>query len=191
MIDYHAYTIPLMHAAKYPSSDVCGVLLGNISKDGQLEIKTAVPLFHHWTTLTPMLEVALKQTELFAKENGTSMVGWYHGHARLDNTSLSEQAIKVAETIKNNNASHQAVIFMIDNKQFSTLDQDGSAITAYVNTDHQWKKQKDTIESSLRDKETFNKVRGLFSTSAYQRIHDFDEHLEDVSIEWLENKLFI
>ncbi|KAI8372315.1 hypothetical protein EDC96DRAFT_431402, partial [Choanephora cucurbitarum] len=108
-----AYTVPLMHAAKYPSSDVCGVLLGSTRHDGQLEIKTAVPFFHHWTTLTPMLEVGLRQTELYAKENGLSMVGWYHGHARLDDTSLSERAIKVAETIKQNNSNHKAVIFMV------------------------------------------------------------------------------
>ena len=46
------------------------------------------------------------------------MVGWYHGHARLDDTSLSEQAIKVAETIKQNNSSHKAVIFMVTTPPF-------------------------------------------------------------------------
>lgn len=58
-VDVHAYAIPLLHAAKYPSSAVCGVLLGTNTTDG-LQVKTAVPFFHHWTTLTPMLEVALK-----------------------------------------------------------------------------------------------------------------------------------
>jgi endonuclease III len=59
-VDLHAYAIPLLHAAKYPSSAVCGVLLGKNTTDGSV-IKSAVPFFHHWTTLTPMLEVALKQ----------------------------------------------------------------------------------------------------------------------------------
>lgn len=52
----NAYAIPLLHAAKYPASDVCGVLLGK-----ENEITTSVPFFHHWTTVTPMLEVALQQ----------------------------------------------------------------------------------------------------------------------------------
>ncbi|KAI8076421.1 uncharacterized protein B0P05DRAFT_472190 [Gilbertella persicaria] len=173
-IDLNAYTIPLLHAAKYPSSDVCGVLLGKNEKE--LMVKTAVPFFHHWTTVTPMLEVALRQTEIYAKENDLVIVGWYHGNARLEDTSLPERAVKVAETIKKNSASNKAVLFMAKN---------------------QWKKQKDPFTASdndfsLTDKETYTKVRGLFSASAYHRIHDFDEHVEDVSIEWLEtSKLFI
>lgn len=59
-VDLHAYAIPLLHAAKYPGSAVCGVLLGHNTSNGS-EIKSAVPFFHHWTTVTPMLEVALKQ----------------------------------------------------------------------------------------------------------------------------------
>jgi hypothetical protein len=59
-VDGRAYSIPLLHASKYPASDVCGALLGKVTQNG-LEIKTAVPFFHHWTTLTPMLEVALQQ----------------------------------------------------------------------------------------------------------------------------------
>jgi hypothetical protein len=56
----NAYAIPLLHAAKYPASAVCGVLLGKSN-----QITTAVPFFHHWTTVTPMLEVALQQVNLF------------------------------------------------------------------------------------------------------------------------------
>lgn len=61
-VDLHAYAIPLLHAAKYPSSNVCGVLLGQNTADGLL-VKTAIPFFHHWTTVTPMLEIALKQVQ--------------------------------------------------------------------------------------------------------------------------------
>ena len=33
--------------------------------------------------------------------------------------------------------------------------------------------------------ETYAKVRGMFSSASYNRIIDFDEHLEDVSKDWL------
>lgn len=59
-VNTHAYAIPLLHAAKFPSSVVCGVLLGKNTADG-IQVQSAVPYFHHWTTVTPMLEVALKQ----------------------------------------------------------------------------------------------------------------------------------
>lgn len=64
-----AYALPLLHAARYPSSEVCGVLLTDkASVDSEkINITTAVPLFHHWTTLSPMLEVALQQVNADAK----------------------------------------------------------------------------------------------------------------------------
>lgn len=61
-VDPNAYTLPLLHAAKYPHAQVCGVLVGEVNaKDGSLHVVSGMPLFHHWTTLTPMLEVALRQ----------------------------------------------------------------------------------------------------------------------------------
>ncbi|KAL9539552.1 hypothetical protein MBANPS3_010189 [Mucor bainieri] len=188
-VDLHAYAIPLLHAAKYPSSDVCGVLLGKNTADGLL-VKTAIPFFHHWTTVTPMLEIALKQTNLYAKKNDLSIVGWYHGNARNDDTALPERAIKVTETIKRNNQD-KAIIFLINNKQFTHLEADESAITPFVHVDNQWKKIKEpftsnSTEATLNEKDTYSKVRGLFSSSAYNRIHDFDEHVDDVSLNWLE-----
>ncbi|GAA5816381.1 hypothetical protein MFLAVUS_009909 [Mucor flavus] len=185
-VDVHAYAVPLLHAAKYPSYAVCGVLLGTNTTDG-LQVKTAVPFFHHWTTLTPMLEVALKQTELYAKKNNLVIVGCYYSNARTEDNVLPDRAIKLAETIKKNNGD-KAIIFLVNNKQFSKLEQDESAITPYLNTDNQWKKVKEPFNSeeiSLIEKDTYSKVRGLFSSSAYNRVHDFDEHVENVSLDWL------
>ncbi|KAI9486397.1 MAG: hypothetical protein EXX96DRAFT_41594 [Benjaminiella poitrasii] len=185
-VNLHAYAIPLLHAAKYPASDVCGVLLGKNTTAG-IEVQTAVPFFHHWTTLTSMLEVALEQVNIYAKKNDLAIIGWYHGNARLEDHVLPERAIKVAETIKKNN-NDKAIIFLLDNKQISKLDQDKSAITPYINSDNQWKKIKEPFkneEASFIENDVYSKVCGLFSSSAYNRIHDFDEHLEDVSLDWL------
>lgn len=57
-----------------------------------------------------------------------------------------------------------------------------------MNTDNQWKKVKEPFNSeevSLVEKDTYSKVRGLFSSSAYNRVYDFDEHVENVSLDWL------
>lgn len=56
-----AYALALLHAAKYPDAQVCGLLLGSLDKDGEVNVTTGLPLFHHWASLTPMLEVALTQ----------------------------------------------------------------------------------------------------------------------------------
>jgi hypothetical protein len=57
-------------------------------------------------------------------------------------------------------------------------------------SDSQLKKLKEPFtekgDISIDEKDIYVKLRGLFSTSAYNRIFDFDEHVEDVSINWLE-----
>lgn len=53
-----AYFKLFFHAAKHPHKPVNGVLLGKKS-DGEVIIEDAVPLLHHWTSLSPMMEIGL------------------------------------------------------------------------------------------------------------------------------------
>ncbi|CAJ0835139.1 8385_t:CDS:10, partial [Entrophospora sp. SA101] len=57
-------------------------------KGQQIVITDAIPLFHHWTTLTPMLEVGLQQVDIYAKRNKHNVVGYYHGNERVDDNKL-------------------------------------------------------------------------------------------------------
>jgi hypothetical protein len=63
IINKEAYLKIILHACKYPSNTVNGVLLAEPDRDksNKIIITDAVPLFHHWNTLTPMLEVGLQQ----------------------------------------------------------------------------------------------------------------------------------
>ena len=56
-----AYTKIILHALKHPHRTVNGVLLGAPSQsvDRTIDIVDAVPLQHHWTNLSPMMEVGL------------------------------------------------------------------------------------------------------------------------------------
>ena len=54
---HKSYLKPLLHAAKYPTAAVNGVFLADASDN----VVDAVPFFHFWNTLTPMLEVAMTQ----------------------------------------------------------------------------------------------------------------------------------
>ena len=55
-----AYAKIVLHALKYPHQTVNGVLLGSTSTPGTtVSIVDAVPLQHHWTNLSPMMEVGL------------------------------------------------------------------------------------------------------------------------------------
>ncbi|KAI9313103.1 hypothetical protein BX666DRAFT_1865025 [Dichotomocladium elegans] len=183
----YAFALPLLHAAKYPDALVCGVLLGQIKTDGSMEITTGIPFFHHWTSLTPMLEVALQQVMGAAKERKLKVLGWYQANTNLKDATIHESAIRVADAIKRN--SGQAIVLIV--RSISTL-YARSIIFAppYIFHEKDWRPVKGafTKDSSvvLSYEETYPKVRGMFSSAQYQRLVDFDDHLEDVSKSWLE-----
>lgn len=55
-----AYYKIFFHAAKHPHKPVNGVLLGiQEGSGGEVTISDAVPLLHHWTSLSPMMEIGL------------------------------------------------------------------------------------------------------------------------------------
>lgn len=55
---HKAYIKIFLHAAKHPHKQVNGVLLGNLASDVVI-IQDVVPLLHHWTSLSPMMEIGL------------------------------------------------------------------------------------------------------------------------------------
>lgn len=57
-----AYYKLFFHAAKHPHKSVNGVFLGKIdtSSHGRvITIVDTIPLLHHWTSLSPMMEIGL------------------------------------------------------------------------------------------------------------------------------------
>ena len=75
----------LLHAAKFPSAAVNGVLLGTVSapqgdsaadapSSGAVTVVDAIPLFHSFLALAPMLETALVQVR--ADHTLSLLCGW-------------------------------------------------------------------------------------------------------------------
>ncbi|KAJ2959343.1 hypothetical protein NQZ79_g5131 [Umbelopsis isabellina] len=195
-----AYALPLLHAARYPSSEVCGVLLTDkASVDSEkINITTAVPLFHHWTTLSPMLEVALQQVDLYAASKDLAIAGWYVANETTADKALNEHIIKTMETILKHNEN--AIVFLVDNENIDLHQNKDSAllyralivvVQPFVKSSISWQPSKsaftDGSDFELSNVDTYAKVRGLISNGQYKQIADFDAHLEDVSLDWLSN----
>lgn len=68
---HKAYLKPLAHAAKYPTGPVNGVFLAETNSTNVVD---AVPFFHFWGTLTPMLEVAMTQVLIQPEERTKGVV---------------------------------------------------------------------------------------------------------------------
>ncbi len=61
-----AYYKIFFHTAKHPHTPVNGVLLGSLDNSREeLAISDAVPLLHHWTSLSPMMEIGLDLVRCF------------------------------------------------------------------------------------------------------------------------------
>ena len=69
-----AYYKLFFHAAKHPHQPVNGILLGK-QKGNNIEVEDAVPLLHHWTSLSPMMEIGLDLVRLRAPGGHRSNVG--------------------------------------------------------------------------------------------------------------------
>lgn len=90
---HKAYLKPLAHATKYPTGPVNGVFLAETNSTNL--VVDAVPLFHFWGTLTPMLEVAMTQvcTQFISREGKGTFSLWRAGNGDDDtDTGGSEKS---------------------------------------------------------------------------------------------------
>jgi hypothetical protein len=101
-----AFAIPILHAARYSSSTVTGVLLGRApatssnpsSSKTEVVVEDAVPLLHHYTSLSAMMEVALDLVQEYAGAKGWRVVGYYE--AREDGEGMSRQGERVLRALR-------------------------------------------------------------------------------------------
>lgn len=100
------YLKAILHAFKYPTQSVNGVLLGT-KNDSVIEIKEAVPLLHTRLSLLPLLEVALMQVSVvlyLLNQNeinnfDLSIVGYYYANERADDNSFGSTHQSIADKI--------------------------------------------------------------------------------------------
>jgi len=180
------------HASKHPHKSANGVLLGSSSSDGSVEIEDSIPLLHHWTSLSPMMEVGLDLARGHAESLGLQLVGYYQACQRLDDTALAPVGEKVAETIRAKFTD--AIAFVIDGPK---LGSGKPALIPYLSqpTSTSWRPHpsgSDAFSSTSRFKlaseDSPLRAVALVHDDLHQKFGDFDDHLEDVRIDWLQNK---
>ncbi|KAG6819865.1 hypothetical protein H0H93_007850 [Arthromyces matolae] len=210
-----AYFKIFFHAAKHPHKPVNGVLLGK-KVDGVVLIEDAIPLLHHWTSLSPMMEIGLdlvcrpdfSLTEFFSKLNPTiyvlkanqysksvdlTLVGYYQAGQRLDEASLVPVGEKIVAKLKE--GFSDSVAFVIDGDKLGT---DEAALIPYTSSSGStsWRPVANdpapfTAGSSFKfaSKDVPRRATALVRDERrHQKFGDFDDHLEDVSIDWLRNR---
>ncbi|KAG0244603.1 hypothetical protein B0O80DRAFT_453931 [Mortierella sp. GBAus27b] len=182
---HKSYLKPLLHAAKHPTTAVNGVFLADKSTG---HVVDAVPLFHFWNTLTPMLEVAMSQVDLHCQAHGLRIAGYYEANERLNDEALSVVGQRIASQILQTNSGAFAVV--IKNANIST---DAVAFLPYLFKEGQWRVSKGAFSEKddtfiLEDESSPATTVKAISDGLYSKIADFDSHLEDVKEDWLTNR---
>ncbi|KAH8825329.1 hypothetical protein DL96DRAFT_1612808 [Flagelloscypha sp. PMI_526] len=166
-----AYLKIILHCAKHPHRTVNGHRLG------QVDILDSVPLLHNWTSLSPMMEIGLDLATRYAESRSLHVVGYYQASERLDATALAPVGEKVASKIKSSFGDAIAFVPYIATSPTSWKPFAESGKPFLTNSAFQ------LISSDIVDRSI-----SLIRTQSLQNsFGDFDDHLEDVTIDWLRN----
>ncbi|KAH8956913.1 hypothetical protein BDL97_07G066500 [Sphagnum fallax] len=197
-----AYVKLVLHALKHKTSAVNGVLIGRVigaaaagteagtagaaSSGGKesgggnvtIEILDSVPFFHSHLGILPMLELALIQVdEYFASlKSGLSIVGYYHANECFDDYELSSIARKIGDHIAR--YCPQAGILLLYVRE---------AVRGWRQSGPGGVQSADLV---LKEATANSILTDYISEHREQLVVDFDEHLDDISKDWLNMNLF-
>ncbi|KAG9095582.1 hypothetical protein FRC07_011076 [Ceratobasidium sp. 392] len=190
-ISHKAYTKAIVHAAKYPHAPVNGVFIGRTSPlgNGTILVEDAIPLLHQWTSLSPMMEIGLGLAREHAESVGMALLGYYQATQRLDDDEgLSAVGQRIASSLKEK--FQDAFALVVDSSSIASATT--PPLIAYTSSSGQaWNKT--SISPNFTLVESDSPARALEIVregSAFVNFGDFDDHLEDVSVDWLRGGLW-
>lgn len=190
-IHQNAYVKLVLHALKHRTSAVNGVLVGRLSGDDTVEIVDSVPLFHSQIGLLPPLEIALIMIEEYYNNKGLSIMGYFHANERFDDFELSNVAKNIGDHISKYFPG--AALLLLDNKKLEALPKGKDRIPVMqLYTKDASRSWKLVGSDRLTFKEPSANVILLdyISSEKWKDITDFDDHLDDISKDWLNSGLF-
>ncbi|KAL3851115.1 hypothetical protein ACJIZ3_012997 [Penstemon smallii] len=191
-IHQNAYIKLILHALKHRTSAVNAVLLGRSTTAGVVEIVESVPLFHSQIGLLPPLEIALIMIEEYYGEKGLTIVGYFHANERYDDVELANVAKNTGDHISR--YFPQAALLLLDNKKLEALPKGKhpSPVVQLYTKEASWKLVGSDGRNQLALKEPSANIVLLdyISSEKWKDIVDFDDHLDDISKDWLNSELF-
>ncbi|TEB29211.1 UPF0172-domain-containing protein [Coprinellus micaceus] len=180
-----AYYKLFFHAAKHPHQPVNGILLGK-QKGNSIEVEDAVPLLHHWTSLSPMMEIGLDLAGQYADEAGLKIVAYYQAQRNVADVSLGPVAEKILQRLREK--FKDALGLVIDGEDFGT---DKAALVPWIWTGDAWRTAPDSDKAFTPGSSYQLASAELPASAGNYAFGDFDDHLEDVTIDWIRNRACI
>ncbi|KAK9057182.1 hypothetical protein SSX86_024549 [Deinandra increscens subsp. villosa] len=192
VIGQNAYIKLALHALNHKTSAVNGLLLGRLSGE-VVEITESVPLFHSSQIgLLPPLEIALITIEEYYSSQGLSIVGYFHANERFDDPELGTVARNIGDHIFR--YFSQAAVLLLDNRKLGALQnkKDSAPIMQLYTRDSSksWKQVESSSRLTTKEPSANIVLLDFISSDKQNDIVDFDDHLDDISKDWLNLGLF-
>ncbi|KAF7144424.1 hypothetical protein RHSIM_Rhsim04G0011100 [Rhododendron simsii] len=175
-IGQNAYIKLVLHALNHKTSAVNGLLLGRLSANNN-----------------DVVEIT-ESIEEFYRAQGLDIVGYFHANERFDDIELGNVARNIGDHI--HRYFPQAALLLLDNKKLEAISKgkDRSPVVQLYTRDSSksWKQVGSDGSSRLAIKEPSANIVLLdyISSQKWQDIVDFDDHLDDISKDWLNPELF-
>ncbi|WVQ95058.1 hypothetical protein IAU59_002150 [Kwoniella sp. CBS 9459] len=212
-----SYTLPILHAARYPSSTVIGVFLSSSPSSSsssltssstspdvatastKIDIDEAVPLIHQHTTLSPITEASLSLVEEYAKLNNKRIVGIYvarateHGGAGLGRSgerilrALKEGWDGVFGLLLDDDKLAAGEPAYIPYLPVSSHSADFKALTTTASSNALPEPFFLPETTAVGPDLPARVIEVIREKKIHSDLRDFDDHLDDPSADWLKN----
>ncbi|KAI9011028.1 hypothetical protein BC832DRAFT_319678 [Gaertneriomyces semiglobifer] len=177
-----------LHSFKYSTTPVIGLLIGtppSPSQSSTVEITHALPLFHT-APLLPSLDIAFNLVDTYLSNKNLSIVGVYAGNTAKNDTTPSTVVKRIADRVEQV-LGGGAVIVMIDAVGFGTKPNAGGVIPYVSASTSSWS---GLARAQFEAPSAANgQLKNAVAERQYERVIDFDEHLDDVSLNWIGSNL--
>jgi len=173
-LSHQAYVGILLHTARHASESVNGVLLGSAWQD-EISVQRTIPLLHHWTSLSPMMEIGLDLATTYASQAGLQVVGYYQASPHLQDASLGPVGEKLLVKLRQTVPGAVALqVFLDQLTSKSTADAPGVSVVP-------------SGQVTLESNKSPARATELIASGLQTKYADFDDHLENVALDWLNN----
>jgi hypothetical protein len=206
-----AFSKIILHVTKYPQHPVNGVLLkrtdqgkksgkgGGDSNNVNIESKSesspksthvklsfqdAIPCLHMNKYVTPMMELALAQIDGYCKGENYEVAGYYQANQNLNDNSPDFVAQRIAEKLSEVNPS--LLVLMVNNDQLNS-NLECAPFSVYQLQDGKLKIQDSKIRLLPDDQGALSTASALIQAKAYRDLHDFDNHLDNLTVNYWVN----
>jgi len=187
--DLRAFSKVILHVTKYPQNPVNGVLLrekkkGSEAGSRKFVIQDAIPLLHMCKFTNPMMEIALTQIEQYCKGTDLEVVGYYQANESLKDNQPDIVALRISEKLAESNPN--LIVVMINNEQLNS-NLECAPFTLFQVTEGRLRPKEAKIKLLPDEDGALSTVSALIQAKSYRHLIDFDNHLDDINLNYWVN----